>query len=226
MLQHVVVIPDGNRRWARARGLHPWEGHREGFARIKELVDAAYKEDDITHLTVWLMSEDNFKKRSREEVRFLVRIIRDAIQDFGKRADERDIKLRCFGKWEELLPKSIVSKIQELTARRVARPKMHLTALLAYNGDREMLEAIRSIQQSGEAVTEQAVTKHLWTRDLPPVDLVIRTGGEPHWSNGFMMWHTRNSQFYFTETLWPDFNEHAFRAALEDIRVRERRLGA
>ena len=135
-------------------------------------------------------------------------------------------KLEVFGEWEEFSPndklKGLMEEIKQKTKDFTGRK---LTLLFGYDGQREMLAAQESLRVSGEIVTEEKLRKNLWTGELPDVDLVIRTGGEPHWSAGFMMWQTANSQFYFTEDLWPDFKVEQLKRALEDFKHRERRLG-
>lgn len=245
--KHLAVIPDGNRRWARKRGLLPWEGHREGFKRFREISETAFRMG-TPYFTFWAASEDNLTKRSRIEVKFLVSLLKEALgnKKLFESLKENDVCLKVIGKWNEILKDKKLSRvIAEIEEKTRAFKRHRLTVLFGYDGRREMLDAIAKIcyrrrtgaelfpavasvaepMQRQLAVTADAVKQSLWTGDLPPVDLVIRTGGEPHWSAGFMMWLCADSQFYFTEKYWPDFTEAEFKKALEDYGKRERRFG-
>ena len=135
------------------------------------------------------------------------------------------MKVRVLGEWPRFFPsrlKTIIGKLEETTKNY---SKFNLTFLLAYDGRREMAEAFRRAQEEAE-IKNSKLKKYLWTKDLPPVDLVIRTGGNPHWSAGFLMWHTADSEFYFTKTFWPAFSTKEFKAATEEYLRRPRNLGA
>lgn len=225
--KHVAIIPDANRRWAVARGLPAIEGHREGYQRMKDVLEEA-RDQGIEYMTFWAGSEDNLKKRSRFEVRFLATLLKNGIvedlltKDFFK----WESRVRILGKWDEILrDKTLRDLVHKIENRTKKFTKRNLTILFGYNGTTEMTEAIKDIRKTKESVTYDTVKKHLWTHDLPEVDLVIRTGGEPHWSVGFMMWLTANSQLYFTRTKWPDFGKSHFKKALKEYSGRGRRLG-
>lgn len=226
-LTHCAIIPDGNRRWARKHNLAPWEGHKEGLERIKELATYAF-EHGIAYLTVWGASEDNLAKRSPEEIAVLVKLLATELERMfdDESIVKNETRVRIIGRWNEILKnnnlRELVAKIEEKT-RRFA--KHNFTILFGYDGINEMLEAINNLKRDKRQVTSDILKSALWTGELPPVDLVIRAGGEPHWSAGFMMWHTANSQFYFTDTLFPDFGVEEFNKALEDYYKRERRFG-
>ena len=135
------------------------------------------------------------------------------------------------GRWDILLAKekstsALKETIKQLEEETKGFSKKNLTILFGYDGRREMTEGIEDIKKRpSEKITYEMVHKTLWTGDLPLVDFVIRTGGEPHWSAGFMMWHTANAQFYFTKTLWPNFKKIELEKALKDFSERERRFG-
>lgn len=233
--QHVAAIPDGNRRWAKKRGLPGTAGHAEGLKRFYDVMDEAFRLG-IRYFTLWAASESNLTKRTKLEVDFLMTLFRGEILRHldSKKFVEKEIRVRVRGKGVEMIgdPKltEAVRKLEEESSRFTER---NLTILFGYNGTTEMLAAIRGITEDigqrtkdvGEI--EDALRKHLWTGELPPVDFVIRTGmeGDPHNSAGFMMWQTAESQLYFTETFWPDFGKEEFAKALEEYRERERRLG-
>jgi undecaprenyl diphosphate synthase len=232
--RHVAIIPDGNRRWAKRKGMLAWLGHREGEKNSEDVLEIA-KEMGIFCLTFWAGSYDNLTKRPAVEVKFLEEVYRASFLKLLKNKDifKDEVKVSVFGYWRDLLPKRIKEPIEELIEKTKNHSKKFLNFLIGYNGTGEMMEAIERIVREHKKdqvfkITPQIVKENLWTRDLPAVDLVIRTGleGDPHWSNGFMMWDTADSQFYFTETLWPDFGKKEFQIAIESFKNRERRLGA
>ncbi len=223
--KHIALIPDGNRRWAKAHHLNPWDGHTEGVKRIWEIADEAF-ESGISHLTFWLSSYGNLTKRSKLEVAFLLRLLKHEMlsEKIRIKVAETKCRINIVGEWRLFVKdKKTVEAMESLIEETSKFTKRTLTILFAYDGQREMLSAINSFE--GEKATEQNLRKRLWTGFLPDVDLVIRTGGEPHWSAGFMMWLTANSQFHFTDTLWPAFKSKQFQAALNDYSKTERRIG-
>ncbi|HEX3099439.1 MAG TPA: polyprenyl diphosphate synthase [Patescibacteria group bacterium] len=225
--KHIAIIPDGNRRWAKAQRLNPWEGHEQGvktfWAASQELFNMG-----LENLTFWAASYDNLNKRSRLEVKFLINLLRTEIQNDNilNLAKKNHVKIKVVGEWvESIKDKKLIESIERLENETKNFSKGVLTLLFAYDGQREMLAATSALAKSGKTITASSLRKELWTGDLPDVDLVIRTGGEPHWSAGFMMWLTANSEMYFTKTLWPDFNNGEIKKALTRYKIRERRLG-
>jgi undecaprenyl diphosphate synthase len=222
---HIAIIPDGNRRWAKAHRLNPWEGHQEGVKRFWDVADAAYSEG-VSHLSIWAGSYDNLTKRSRLEVNFLISLLRDELANpkLHERIHNNKSRVQVIGEWESFVRDASTRQAIEDLQQETAHYKKHvLTLLFAYDGQREMLDAVNKLQNKN--ATPEELRKNLWTGGLPDVDLVIRTGGEPHWSAGFMMWLTANSQFYFTEQLWPEFGKRQLDKALKDYAGRERRHG-
>ena len=224
---HLAIIPDGNRRWAKARLLLPWQGHAEGAKRFWELSEYLAT-TSVSFGTFWAGSYSNLSNRSEEEVKFLFQILEQELSDKKviDSLERTETRFRFIGEWASFNKStSLPDTISELEKKTEGYSKHNLTILFGYDGQREMLSAVNELQKSGEEVTKENLRKHLWTAVLPDVDLVIRTGGEPHWSAGFLMWQTANSQFYFTEALWPDFKVPQLKTALEDFERRERRLG-
>jgi undecaprenyl diphosphate synthase len=225
---HIALIPDGNRRWAKSRGLVPWEGHKVGGERFRDVISATF-ETDIPYVTFWAASQDNLTKRSPVEVEFLLGVLRSELQREAEKKwlTKEKINFRVFGKWREIIKdKEIHALIDQLEKESEEFHDRHLTVLLAYDGRTEMLEVLSKLQkETSDQVDAETLQKALWTGHLPPVDFVVRTGGDPHWSAGFMMWHTANSQLYFTETLWPDFGKEELTKALAEYARRERRFG-
>jgi|SRR3989339_41094 len=226
---HVVVIPDGNRRWARERGLASWKGHEAGVESTEKILKKA-KELAIPCLSLWGSSLDNLTKRPLEEKLALLRIYE---VNFAKLAENEDIhedkvRINFFGRWEEQLPGPVKKSIYRCREATKNYRQRQINFFLAYNGDDEMLQAVKGIAAQGLApnqITFQTVKEHLMTKDLPPVDFLIRTGGEPHWSTGFMMWDVANAQLSFSETYYPDFDGDAFEEAIGEFQQRKRRHG-
>ncbi len=225
---HVAIIPDGNRRWAKIRAKQPWLGHGAGRENFKAVTETFFK-SGVKFITFWTASLDNLTKRSKTEIGFLKKYLyqelknKDSIAKFLREG----IRVRVVGQWGEVFTdsalQSAIQNIEQITAKC---ERHQLTILFGYDGKSEMLHAVKQAIGVKEKVDESFLRKNLWTGFLPDVDLVIRTGGEPHWSAGFLMWLTANSQFYFTEKLWPDFSKQDVKLALEDYARRQRRLGS
>lgn len=226
---HVALIPDGNRRWAKSRGRLAHQGHIEG-AKISGKIFTEALEQGVTHLTFWGCSTANLMKRSKTEVAFLHKVFEQYFTNLLERSelDEHRVRVRALGQWRDVFPDSTRAAVERVLTKTAKYDGAHLTFLLAYSGTDEMRDAIRKLREVGgtEAPTEEEVKAALWTRDLPPVDLVVRTGGEPHWSQGFMMWDVAEAQLHFTETLWPAFRPEELKSILERHTKTERRRGA
>lgn len=231
---HVAIIPDGNRRWAKKRGLAPWDGHEEGAKRIEELSRRAVQLG-VKCLTFWGSSLDNLTKRPILEKKALLdiyeRYFQKLITDPAIFQDET--RIGVFGRWQEQFPAKLKNIIQEGMEKTRHHQKTFLNFLLAYNGDDDILEGVKRLLEKKDRdallknFSAQDLSQELITADLPPVDLVIRAGveGDPHNSCGFLMWQTRDSQLYFSEKSFPDFNAEEFEKALRDFSSREIRRG-
>ncbi len=233
-INHVAIIPDGNRRWAKKRGLAPWEGHRSGADQIEKLSREALK-NGIKYLTFWGSSKDNILKRPLEEKRELLKIYE---KYFKKLINDPDIfknktRIQVIGDWRKQFPSSLKRILEENIEKTKHHSNSFLSFMLAYNGDDDILEAVKEIKnkilQEGRdlKITAESFSNCLLSRDLPQVDLVVRTGVEadPHNSAGFLMWQTQNSQQYFSDKLFPDFGIEELDLAVEDFKERSRRLG-
>ena len=232
--KHVVIIPDGNRRWARKKGFQPWVGHREGVNHFEKVLNKAL-ELKIPYLTFWGGSWDNLTKRAKIEVNFLFKVYTEQFKRIinDKRIHQNKVKVNVFGRWREILPKETQRAIEEAIEATKNYNKYFFTFLLAYNGTDEMMDCIQKIARLNNPnktikINQNLIKENLWTKDLPKVDLVIRTGcgGDPHLSAGFMMWDTAYSQLYFTDTLFPDFSSKEFEKIVKDYSKRERRIGS
>lgn len=227
--EHLAIIPDGNRRWAKERGLRPWEGHEAGAENTEKLMHMAL-EKGVKCITFWGSSVDNLTKRPLEEKKALLDIYK---RYFKKLIDDsnihdNEVKVNVVGRWEEQFPESLKSTLHELVEKTKNYKKRALNFMLAYSGDDEMLYAIQKINDAyakGTKITAKILKENLMTVQLPAVDYMIRTGGEPHLSAGFMMWDTANAQLYFSDEKYPDFNEEKLEEALEEYSKRQRRFG-
>lgn len=226
---HVAVIPDGNRRWAKAKGLLPWEGHEAGAKNTEAIIERA-RELGIRAFSFWGSSIENLTKRPLDEKRALLRLYEEYfLRMIENEAVHRDrARIRLIGRWRDQFPerlKNILIRCEEETKEYAAYA---LNFFLAYSGTDDMLSAVRSLLQAGRRaadVTPETLKSALLTRELPPVDYLIRTGGEPHLSAGFMMWDIADSQLYFSEKLYPDFDADRFAEAIQEYTNRARRFG-
>ena len=218
---HLGIILDGNRRWARERGLPSFEGHRKGLEKIREVIRWS-KNRGIKILTLFVFSTENWK-RAKREVNFLLRLAKKVINDNLEELNKEGIKVKVIGQKERLpdfLQKEI-KKAEELTKNN---EKMTLNFALSYGGRAEIVEAIKNIitkKIPPEKIIEDTIKENLWTSD---VDLVIRTGKEQRISN-FLIWQTAYSELYFYPKYWPDFTENDLDKALLDYASRQRRFG-
>lgn len=227
--RHVAIIPDGNRRWAKERGQEPWEGHEAGAQATEKIVREA-RQLGIRELSFWGSSLENLEKRPLREKQELLRIY---AAYFEKLITEEELhrdraKVRFIGHWTEQFPDSLKKILSRVLDATKDYDQYFLNFFLAYSGDDDMLQAMKKVAGEGLApgmITPDTVKKHLMTAELSPVDLLIRTGGDPHLSAGFMMWETANSQLAFPEVFYPDYTPELFRQTIIDYTDRERRYG-
>lgn len=224
---HIAIIPDGNRRWARKRGLKSWEGHLRGIGAFAKNIAWTAFDSGARYLTIWGGSYDNLTKRSRIEIRMLNeayrRFAKDILEDEEIR--NRGIRVSFIGEWRDVLEGRTIEILDKAERATRGNKNNFLTILIAYNGDREMLEAINRLIRGDLGATAKSVMASLWTGNLPPVDLVIRTGGEYRLSAGFMMWNIQYAELYFSPKMWPDFNKRDLLKAIHTYSARERRFG-
>ncbi|MDD5551616.1 MAG: polyprenyl diphosphate synthase [Candidatus Pacebacteria bacterium] len=228
-INHIVIIPDGNRRWARRRGISPQRGHRRGIKTLEKILEKA-RDMGIKYFTFWTASWDNLTKRSEKEIDYLFNVLEEQFRRVldDERTFQNKVRVNVFGRWIDITPGKTQAVIKELIAKTRTFNKHVLTFLLAYNGTDEMINCVEEISKKGiKKINKDTIKNHLWTKDLPPVDLVIRTGCEedPHMSAGFMMWDTAYSQLYFTKTLFPAFTPKEFEKIIKNFSKRERRMG-
>ena len=219
---------DGNGRWATRRGLARFEGHRRGKDSVRAVVEAA-REIGIPHLTLFAFSSENWQ-RPNTEVRFLMQLLHRYLTTETRRMMKRDIRLTTIGEIERL-PSTLQKALREAIAMTAGNRSMTVTLALSYGGREDMVRAVRRVAAEVEAgrlsaadVNEQIVAANLDTGDYPDPDLLIRTSGELRLSN-FFLYQLSYTELYFTDTLWPEFREREFLAALMAFQRRERRFG-
>jgi len=221
----VGVIMDGNGRWAELRGLPRIEGHRRGAERAREIITAAI-EARIGALTLYTFSLENWQ-RPKDEVTTLMKILELYLRSEFNEFMKKNIIFKTIGEvWR--LPQNVQKLISETEQRTAANTGMTLIAALSYGGRNEIVRAVKKIVSANinpDDITEEYFESFLDTSGIPSPDLIIRTSGERRVSN-FLLWQGAYSEFYFTETLWPDFTRDEFMIALHDYQTRERRFGA
>jgi undecaprenyl diphosphate synthase len=221
---HVAIIMDGNRRWARQHDLPELEGHAAGVEAIRELLRHAVRRG-VAVLTLYAFSRENWA-RSDEEVTGLFGLLEGAIRSETDELRRQGVRVQLLGRLDEL-PEETRRSIAEALAATEEGTRLVLNIAFNYAGRTELVDAVRRLIASGttpEAVDEAAISASLYTAGLPDPDLVIRTGGEQRLSN-FLIWQSAYAEFYYCETLWPDFGPDAFDEALGEFARRQRRFG-
>ncbi len=232
MPQHIAVIMDGNRRWAKKRGLLPWLGHRYGAKKAREFLNWCL-DLGIKTVTLYVFSTENFL-RTPEEVNELMKIIEEeVIKAFDDDSLKRNkVRVKILGK-KELLPPSLRDKLERLEKSTEQHDKHFLNIAIAYGGRMEIVDAVRNIVRDVltgkltiEQISEAEIEKRLYTSHLPNPypDLVIRTSGEERLS-GFLLWQSAYSELYFIDVYWPDFRKIDLWRAIRTYQKRERRFG-
>ncbi len=222
-MQHLAIIMDGNRRFARERGLPVWEGHRKGAETIENAVDWVFRKHEIPKLTVYAFSLKNFD-RNRVEREALMRLFEREFKKLVEdpRIVENRVRVNVIGR-TEMMPERVKRAISEAEEATAHFEKNEFNLAVAYDGKAELADAFNKLLSEGrESVDENAIEESLYLSSPP--DLIIRTGGEKRLS-GFLLWLSSYSEFHFTDTLWPAFSEEDLKKAIEDYKSRERRFG-
>lgn len=226
--QHIAIIMDGNRRWAKQKKLNSAFGHKKG-AEVLENITRYCNKIGIKYLTVYAFSTENWK-RTEEEVSAIMIILEKYLDRFLKNADLDNIKLRIIGNKEEL-PENIKYKMIEMEEKTKDNTGLNFNIAFNYGGRTEIIRAVKLISQKvldGEIeideIDEEMFSKNLYTANQPDPDLVIRTSGELRTSN-FLPWQITYSEFLFLDKYWPDFNENDIDEAVNEFATRKRRKG-
>lgn len=219
-LKHIAFIMDGNGRWASARGMERQEGHKEGVKTFEKIASACF-DLGLDTITFYAFSTENWK-RPPKEVKTIMKLLSSYLDKCQKTLKEKNAKLKVLGDieaFDEPLKKKII-KIEKETAEN----PLTLNIALNYGGRDELVHAFKKLKDSGDEISEESIASALYTAGSPDPDMIIRTGGEKRLSN-FLLWQASYSEFYFTDVLWPDFNEEDLQAAINDFYSRRRRYG-
>ncbi|MCG2610798.1 isoprenyl transferase [Flavobacterium sp. SM15] len=226
--KHLAIIMDGNGRWAKQKGMLRAFGHENGTKAVRETVETCAKLG-IENLTLYAFSTENWN-RPKLEVDTLMKLLITSLKGELKTLQNNNIRLNSIGNLDNL-PTSVKKELQEVIDKTKENTRMTLTLALSYGSREEIVNAVRKISDkvknniiSSADIDESIINQHLYTHNLPDVDLVIRTSGEHRISN-FLLWQIAYAEFYFTEVLWPDFREKDLYEAIISYQKRERRFG-
>ena len=227
--RHVAIIMDGNGRWAEQRGKPRLFGHRAGAESLRAILRAC-RDHGVEYLTVYAFSTENWI-RPVDEVAGLMTLLKTFLKKDEHELHENEVRLRATGRIGDL-PKAVRAELDRVMDATKAYTRGQLILALSYGGRAELVDAVQGVArrvQAGEvepaAIDEALVARHLYLPDVPDPDLMIRTSGEVRLSN-FLLWQLSYSEFYFTDTLWPDFRDPHFAEALAEYARRHRRYGA
>ncbi len=223
-LRHIAIIMDGNRRWAKEKFLPSAVGHQKGVESLKKTM-RIFDEYGIKYLTVYAFSTENWK-RKKEEVEFLMGLLAKTLSNELDEMHKENVKIKFLGDVEKLNSEliKIVRNAEEKTKNNTG---VNLNIAFNYGARDEITNAVKAIIKSGinaEEITEETVSKYLYTRDIPDPDLLIRTGGEKRISN-YLLWQLAYSELYVTDTFWPDFDRNELDKAIKEYEHRNRRFG-
>jgi undecaprenyl diphosphate synthase len=221
--KHIAIIMDGNRRWAKLRGLPELDGHRKGVEALIETVEEAGNLG-VKYLTVFALSTENYKSRSDKEIKGLLKLLGEGAKKHIPRLKKEGVRLNCFGDLKSLpIPTQVI--IKKVTKELAGGNKGILSIAINYGGRDELLRAAEKVAKKDSKFTEREFEDKLYTSGLPDPDLVIRTGGQKRMSN-FLLWQISYSELYFTDTLWPDFRKNELKKAIDDFKLRKRNFGS
>jgi len=221
---HIAIIMDGNGRWASARHLPRMAGHRAGTENLRRIITTCV-EFGIKHLTIYAFSTENWK-RPEDEVKGLMQIMAEVLDRETAELHKQGVRIRHIGRLEGLNEK-MREKIIQAVEMTKENERLSLNIAWNYGGRDELVFAVQNILREGldpKDVDEETISENLFTAGIPDPDLVIRTSGEMRTSN-FLIWQSAYSEWYFTDTLWPDFDKEALAEAIRDFGERERRFG-
>jgi len=224
---HIAIIPDGNRRWARARGLHTFQGHKKGFDGTVGLIRAA-RNWGVHTVTLWGFSTENWD-RTKEEINYLMMLYGKLIDDYLKEAKKEKVKIVHLGR-KDRLPKALLKKIAQAEEKTKNNDKYIMNIAIDYGGHDDIVRAIQGMVEDkveAENVNKELIEKYLDTKGqpYPYVDLMIRTSGEQR-TSGFLLWQSEYNEFYWENDHFPDFTPEKLKEAILDYSRRRRRFGA
>jgi len=220
--EHIAIIMDGNRRWAKGHNLPVVAGHRAGAETLRKIIEACIKYE-IKFLTVYAFSTENWK-RSEQEVADLMNLMREYLAKLERDNKDRNTRIKVIGDVTRL-DSELQEKIKVLQESTRENTGLTIQVALNYGGRDEIIQAIKKLSASDiESLSSERFSKFLYTSDAPDPDLIIRTAGEQRLSN-FLLWQAAYSEFYYTEVLWPDFSSQELEKALTAFSQRTRKFG-
>ncbi len=223
--KHIGFIMDGNRRWAKERNLSEQEGHEAGAKALMNLIEACAKHG-VETVTVYALSTENLKKRSAKEIAGLFQILTRWLGRERNRMEKNGVRVTFLGGLRDL-PKKIQRATQEAMDVLKKNERIKCNIMLNYGGRDELINAVKMIVKDGvpaDQINEDLISSHLYTKNSPDPDLIVRTGGDKRMSN-FLIWQMSYAELYFTNTYWPDFDEKELDKVLDDYANRSRRFG-
>lgn len=228
MPKHVAIIMDGNGRWAQQQGKNRLRGHEAGAKAVRKTVEAAAKLG-IKHLTLYAFSTENWKRPKVEVATLMSLLVRNLRLEL-ERMTKNNIRLSAIGSLDKL-PNKVRHELIEVIEKTQSNTGTNLTLALSYGAREEIKQAVIDISKkvknsiiNVESIDETIINEHLYTQHLPDVDLLIRTSGEVRISN-FLLWQIAYAELYFTDVMWPEFDEHELHQAIKSYLKRERRFG-
>ncbi len=220
-LRHIAFIMDGNGRWAERKGMPRTYGHASGAAVFKRIIEYCGS-IGIEAVTVYAFSTENWK-RPKEEVAAIMKIFRDYLAEAEKSFSRKDIRIHFLGS-KSVFPPEIAARMTALEKASASRCQI-LNIAVNYGGRDDVVHAVNALIKEGKnEITEEDITSHLYTKDSPPPDLIVRTGAEKRISN-FLLWEAAYAELYFTDVLWPDFDERQVDLCVKEFYSRKRRFG-
>jgi undecaprenyl diphosphate synthase len=222
--KHVALILDGNRRWAKERGLTSLEGHKKGEEKVREAPEWFF-DKGVETVTIFAFSTENWK-RKKEEVDYLMKLLKEAVDKELDKAIERGFRIVISGRYDEL-PDELSDRCREAVTRTKENKKGTLNICLNYGGRAEIVDAVKKIlaESKGEdAIDEESISAHLYHPELGSPDVIVRTSGEKRLS-GFQLWGSAYSEFIFLDKYWPDFSKEDAEYVIEEFSGRKRRFG-
>jgi len=222
--KHIGIIMDGNRRWARERGLDPIKGHEEGVETLRKIIRKA-QDMGVTSLTIYAFSSENWG-RTKREVAALIKLLLTAVVKDRFEIVKNGVRFRTIGDLRRF-PLNLRTAIRELVRVTKRNNKFVFNLAINYGGRAEIVRAVRKLVKKGTSaarITEEGIASYLDTAGQADPDLIIRTGGEQRLSN-FMLWQSSYSELYFSDRKWPEFSEKDFESAIKEYQKRSRRFG-
>ena len=228
-LNHIAIIMDGNRRWAKQKKLHFSDGHRHGVKKLIELIDKIL-EYNVSYLTLYTFSTENWHRKT-EEITAIMKLLIFTIDNYAKKLYTKGIAINFIGDYQKL-DKKIINKINKTNKSSPSQAKLQINIAFNYGGRHEIINAIKKLGQdiiskkltNLDDLDEKLFSQKLYTKDIPDPDLLIRTGGKKRISN-FLLWQLSYTELYFTDILWPDFSKQDLENAIKNFEQRNRSFG-